>query len=79
MILGEAAIVLMVLIVAGGLVIRSAVKVQAKSKGHGPELAHAMRLLDRVIASDDALPQLPQPLRVDIERTVHTYYKEIEK
>ena len=43
------------------------------------ELAQAMRLLDRVRAVDDAVPQLPSTLRTEVDRVVTTYYKEIER
>lgn len=75
--IGEIAIVLFGLVIAGGLVVRSVVRTQAKTQS-GPELAHAMRLLDQVLASDNAIPQLPRQLKNDITKTVGTYYREIE-
>lgn len=74
MVIGEIAIVLVVLVIVGGLVVRSLIRIQAKN----PPLEHAIRLLDRVLASDDAVPQLPSALREDIARTVSTHYKEIQ-
>lgn len=77
MIVGDLAIVLAVLVAVAGLVARSVVRAQARTH-QGPELAHAMRLLDQVLASDNAVPQLPTRLRAEVIKTVATYYKEIE-
>lgn len=43
------------------------------------ELAQAARLLDRVRASDDAIPQLPIGLRREVDAFLDRFYKEISK
>lgn len=43
------------------------------------QLAQAARLLDQVLASDNAVPQLPTVLRNQVNTFVSNYYKEIQK
>lgn len=42
------------------------------------ELAHAMRLLDRILAFDKAVPSLPSDIQTEARSLVSSYYKEIE-
>jgi hypothetical protein len=43
------------------------------------ELARAVRLLDRILAVDEAFPQLPTELRDEAKRITATYYRELEE
>jgi hypothetical protein len=43
------------------------------------ELARAVRLLDRILAVDDAFPQLPTDLRDEAKRITATYYRELDE
>ena len=43
------------------------------------ELARAVRLLDRILAVDEAFPQLPTELRDEAKRITRTYYRELDE
>ncbi len=42
------------------------------------ELAHAVRIMDRILAADQVLPTLPHDLLEEAAGFVRTYYKEMD-
>jgi hypothetical protein len=72
---GLAVVIVVVAAVAAALQ-RSATRTQALPN---TELARAVRLLDRILAVDDAFPQLPTDLRDEAKRITATYYRELDE
>lgn len=71
-------VVLVVLVaVAIGAYFISRVAKQAIDPGTTTDLARAARLLDRVVAADDVLPNLPAGLRQEVDVFLAQYYKEL--
>lgn len=73
--------IFLIVVSAIGLVVwgwtkRAAIRAETKSPH---ELARAVRLLDQVKATDDALTMLPSPLRSELDQFLTSYYKELEK
>lgn len=74
-------IALVVIVVAGivaGVSAVSSNRVQKRALKAAPDhrLSTAMRLIDRIIQSDDAgFANLPEPLRKEAERLVTEYYE----
>lgn len=80
MIIDGGVIILFAIILIGGFFIVRAVGQAAKAKtAPTAELAHAVRLLDRVTTTDDAITNLPKHLREDIDVFLSTYYKELNQ
>ena len=73
-------LVVLAVAVVGAVVIgaiqRSLVRTQTQPN---TELARAVRLLDRILAVDDAFPQLPTDLRDEAKRITATYYRELDE
>lgn len=72
------------LIIAVGLVLTATIAsvgyvIGAKRQGRpSRDLAMSVRLIDRILSYDTAIPSLPADLRSESERFVQSFYKEIE-
>ena len=65
-------------VVVGGVVIASG----RRRSGGPPELpanTELARVLDRILAVDEAFPQLPTKLRDEAKRITRTYYRELDE
>lgn len=68
------------MIVAAALVLATAIASLAyvigvrRQAGPGRELVVALRLLDRILAYDDAVTSLSPPLRDEVEQFVNRHY-----
>ncbi len=72
-------LVVVVLVVIGSIVYSVNNKAAIKAKtGPNVELAHAVRILDRILAADKLYPSIPQELSNEATKFVSTFYKEIE-
>ena len=76
----ELFLAVVVVAIAGVVVVVTAIQRSALRSQEQPhtELARAVRLLDRILAVDDAFPQLPTELRDEAKRITSTYYRELE-
>jgi hypothetical protein len=75
----DAFLVVLVLAIIGGVVVVAMQRNTVKARNlPNAELARAVRILDRILAVDDAVPQLPKDLRDEAKRLTSTYYRELE-
>ena len=79
----DALLAVVFLLVIGVVVVatvqRGALRAKQLQSQPNTELARAVRLLDRILAVDDAFPQLPTELRDEAKRITATYYRELEE
>ena len=68
----------LLLVVVGGAVLVSIARNAVRRPEPNTELARAVRLLDRILAVDEAFPQLPIELRDEAKRITATYYRELD-
>jgi hypothetical protein len=78
MLVVDAVIVVVVVAIVVTFIASRVVRVNARPEDSA-ELARAARLLERVQASDDTMPQLPAALRQEVDVFVARYYKELER
>jgi hypothetical protein len=72
------ALILVVGLVLVAAIVGTALVVAAKRSGQPDrDLAGAIRLLDRILAYDDAVTSLSPELRDEARRLVSSYYKEL--
>jgi hypothetical protein len=58
---------------------RGALPSSAAATPPSTELARAVRLLDRILAVDEAFPQLPTELRDEAKRITASFYRELDE
>jgi len=71
-----AAIVFAIIVVIGFYVSKTAKDVVKTTHKPNGELAKAMRLLDKIVAYDDAVSVLSQDLRNEAKKMTEAYFKE---
>jgi hypothetical protein len=78
----DAFLALVFLVVVGAVIVALSNRRNVTAPAELPpntELARAVRLLDRILAVDEAFPQLPTELRDEAKRITRTYYRELDE